>query len=510
MSRTGTGGVPQRGGSVEVLAFKHFALLVAARTGSWRPLLACLAAGACLLLAPAPADAKICTLGLDLSYAQDRAPSPCSHFDVPGSTRGPIAPGPGNGLTVVGSDRLGSYAARLDGDGRLLARIPLFVPAGRIGGMTQGPDGAHWFTAGAVIGRITPEGALAYFVAPGYAFEGIVAGPDGFLWFPTTRGLGRMGTNGQGQLIPVRARLAGGITVGRDGALWFTALRRIGRLTPGGQARLFGLPRRARADGPITSAADGNLWFVNEGGSAVGRMSRSGQVRMFRLAFRPTTITRGPDQATVWASARAGRRRGVVLRITTRGFSSRRPRGIRCDRRAPAACWTGFRTRPPGEQMSFNTLAPPGGITVGGDGRIWFAEGTNVGRILPIRPVTVCAGNPKTSEHVGRLCTRPNPPEFRMTNSGAAYIRLTCPRFTLRYCAGTIELVEPGGTRRYGLGHFVLTTFDNPKARVRINAVGQALIRRRGRLVARAVIRSRDAGGLSTTSESTVTILRPA
>ena len=494
---------------MKVLALNHFARPAAARLA--RFLAPCLlAAVACLLLAAPPAGAKICTLGFDLSRAQDRPPSPCSHFDVPGATRGPVAPGPGNGLTVVGSDRLGSYAARLDEGGGLRARIPLHVPASRIGGMTRGPDGSHWFTAGSLIGRISPAGAVAYFVAPAYAFEGIVAGADGFLWFPTLRGLARMGTNGQGQLIPSRARPAGGITVGRGGALWFTAFRAIGRFTPRGGVRLFPLPRGVRADGEVATAADGTLWFINEGRFAVGRMSPSGRVRMFRLAFRPTRITRGPDRATVWASARTDRGRGVVLRITTRRFAGRRPPGIRCDRLAPAACWTGFRTRPAGDQMSFNTLAPPGGITVGPDGRIWFAEGTNVGRILPIRPVTVCAGNPKTSEHVGRLCTHPNPPEFRMTHSGAAYIRLTCPRFTLRYCAGAIELLDPAGPRRYGLGHFVLTTFDNPKARIRLNADGRAVIRQRGRLVVRAVIRSRDAGGLATSSESTVTILRPA
>jgi streptogramin lyase len=480
---------------------------------SQHPLLpAALAVVAACLLAlavAAPAQAKICTLGVDLAFWQDRPPSPCSHFDVPGGTRGPVAPGPGRGVTVIGSDRLGSYAARLDEDGRLVARIPLFIPARLIGGITRGPDGAHWFTAGPGIGRISPEGVLAYFPAPAYAFESIVSGRDGYLWFPTLRGLGRMGTNGQAQLIRVGARPAGGITVGPGGSLWFTAFRSIGRYTPGRGARLFPLPRGVRADGQIATAANGTMWFIHEGRFAVGRISSSGRTRVFRLAFRPVTITRGPDAATVWTSARTDTGRGVVVRITTRPFSARKPSYVRCDRRVPAACWTGYRNRPPGEQMSFNTFDLPGGITVGGDGRVWFAEGGNVGRVLPFRPVTVCAGNPKTSEHVGRLCTYPRVPSFHMTNSGAAYIRLTCPRFNLRFCAGSLELTQVGTGRRFGLGDFVLTTFDNPKARVPLSGEARGIIRRQGSLLMRAVIRARDAAGLSGTTVSSVVITRP-
>ena len=53
-------------------------------------------------LAPATASAQRCTVGVDISAAQDRYPSACSRFDLPPGLRavGPTASGPGNGVTV--------------------------------------------------------------------------------------------------------------------------------------------------------------------------------------------------------------------------------------------------------------------------------------------------------------------------------------------------------------------------------------------------------------------------
>ena len=53
-------------------------------------------------LAPATASAQRCTVGVDISAAQDRYPSACARFELPPGLRavGPTASGPGNGVTV--------------------------------------------------------------------------------------------------------------------------------------------------------------------------------------------------------------------------------------------------------------------------------------------------------------------------------------------------------------------------------------------------------------------------
>src|SRR5256885_5829298 len=62
-------------------------------------------------------------------------------------------------------------------------------------GITTGPDGNLWFTAGTDIGRITTGGSFASFPLPtrcGNKFGckplGIAAGPDGNLWFTEFNG----------------------------------------------------------------------------------------------------------------------------------------------------------------------------------------------------------------------------------------------------------------------------------------------------------------------------------
>src|SRR5690349_13821298 len=84
---------------------------------------AILAAGALLAIAfalaalPVAASASPCTLGADLRPIRDRPPSPCSHFSVGARTAGPIAPGPGDGVTAIVVDGGGVAADRIAGDG---------------------------------------------------------------------------------------------------------------------------------------------------------------------------------------------------------------------------------------------------------------------------------------------------------------------------------------------------------------------------------------------------------
>jgi streptogramin lyase len=444
---------------------------------------------------PPSAAASPCTLGADLISARDRPPSPCSHISLGGArTVGPIAPGPGDGVTVIAADGGGLWADRLTADGsRSRIRLPSEVTA--VYGLARVADGSHVFSAGGYIGRIAPDGAVSLDGVPVPAVGGITQGPDGAVWFVSRRAIGRLAGGGV-RMFGVRAKPAGGIARGPGGDLWFSAGARVGRISPSGALRFYSLPRGLRADGAVAAGGDRRLWFVDRRHRRVGRIGTSGRAQAFRVPGWPVSIARGPDSATVWTTVRRWNGQNWVARVTTRGFSSHRPRGIRCDSFVRAACWFDYPTMPAGTVSPMNTLAPPGGVTLGPDGRVWFAETTMVGTVIPFRGVRVCAQAPWTSDLVGEKCPRPAVPTFRLTHSGAPYVELTCPRFTLRYCAGSIVLRAASDGQYLGTGHFVLHPFDNPRVRVLLTGRGQRLVRRWGHLLATASIDARDGAGL--------------
>lgn len=89
-----------------------------------------------------------------------------------------------------------------------------------------------WFTETAAIGRMTTSGAVTEF--PVSTVNWMTAGPDGALWFTegAVNKIGRMTLTGVVSEFPIPTPNAGpaGITTGPDGALWFTESRAIGRL----------------------------------------------------------------------------------------------------------------------------------------------------------------------------------------------------------------------------------------------------------------------------------------
>ena len=464
------------------------------------------------LLAPATlpgaAAASPCTLGLDLAPHRDRAPSPCSHYDLGGGrTLGPIAPGPGAGATLIASDGGGQFAARVSGAG-VVARVRLPNGLGAVRGLARAPDGAHWFTAGNAVGRIGLDGAVALYQVPSAAAGGIAPGPDGAMWFTASRAIGRIDSGGATRMFPVPVDPAGGIaTVG--GELWFSAGSHVGRLSPAGALRLFALPGDLRASGAVTAAGDGRLWFVDGRHHRLGRIGEAGRAAGFGLPGRPFGIVRGPDPATVWTTLRRSNGQNWVARMTIRGLSSQRPRGLRCDAFVRAACWFDYPQVPLGQLLLLNALGPPAGVTVGADSRIWFAESGRAGAVIPFRGVRVCARAPSTSDLIGIACTHPIVPDFRLTHSGAPYVELTCPRYTLRYCAGTVDLHVAGGGEFLGRGHYVLHANDNPRVRVLLSSHGQSLVRRRGRLLVEATIDAHDAAGLRRVIHARIALVPP-
>jgi streptogramin lyase len=443
---------------------------------------------------PGSATASPCTLGVDLAAHRDRDPSPCSHYDLGARTLGPIAPGPGDGATLIALDGNGLFAARVSGGGAV-TRIRLPQSVATVRGLARARDGTHWFTAGDLVGRIGLDGAVTLVRSPATATGGVVQGPDGAMWFTAARAIGRIG-DGAIRIFPLPVNPAGGIAQGPGGALWFSARSHVGRLSTGGALRLFGLPGGLTATGAVTGAGDGRLWFVDSRHHRLGRIGGGGRATGFGLPGRPFGIVRGPDAATVWTTLRRGNGQNWIARMTIRGFSSQRPRGLRCDAFVPPACWFGFGHVPAGTLLPLNALATPSGVTLGADRRIWFAESGRAGAVIPFRGVRVCARPPSTSDLIGIRCTHPAVPNFQLTHSGAPYIELTCPRYTLRYCAGTVDLRVAGGGELLGRGHYVLHPNDNPRVRVKLTGHGVSLVRRSGRLVVDATMNAHDAGGL--------------
>jgi virginiamycin B lyase len=114
------------------------------------------------------------------------------------------------------------------------------------GAITEGSDGAAWFTETATkkIGRIPSLFATITEYETGAEVAGIAAGSDGALWFTepgsktSPSAIGRMSTAGvltDVLATPTTESKPEGITAGPDGALWFTEQQanKIGRVATG-------------------------------------------------------------------------------------------------------------------------------------------------------------------------------------------------------------------------------------------------------------------------------------
>jgi hypothetical protein len=150
----------------------------------------------------------------------------------------PVAPGDialgADGALWI-SDLDAPRILRVDGAGAMrLFRLP---GPGNALAMTEGPDGAVWFTRPgdelnggdqpSRIGRITTEGQVQQFsrdLARDAFPEGIVTGPDGNPWFTEngTSAIGRITPDGRITNYFMFKRLPQDITSGADQALWFT------------------------------------------------------------------------------------------------------------------------------------------------------------------------------------------------------------------------------------------------------------------------------------------------
>ncbi|MGP3757429.1 Vgb family protein [Streptomyces sp. IBSNAI001] len=148
--------------------------------------------------------------------------------------------------------------------------------------MTEGPDGAVWFTQRdeydakqrEAIGRLTPDGKYRKWPLPADAAPGdLVTGPDRALWFTDSGSISRFGTDGDLTRYPVsNATYLSHLAVGTDACLWFTTDHRIGRLTPQGGMTLWPVPD-AQDLGALVAVEDGSFWLADRKADVLRRFT---------------------------------------------------------------------------------------------------------------------------------------------------------------------------------------------------------------------------------------------
>jgi streptogramin lyase len=153
----------------------------------------------------------------------------------------------------------------------------------------------------------------------------------------------------------------GSLVLGPDGNLWFDAagLRLIGRMTSSGQVKLFPLPVDvAGGANRLAAGSDGNLWLTATGGGDgkpdwILRVTTSGEVTKLKAGMNPAgaepatgpeSIAEGPD-GNMWFTEFWANRIGRMS-----------PVGILSEYPIPTAD------------------SSPRGIVAGHDGNMWFVE----------------------------------------------------------------------------------------------------------------------------------------
>ncbi len=251
---------------------------------------------------PIPSPSVLATGQLVAATTFNTADGAWTRFQLPNSAlqRLGVVRGPDGAVWFAAMGVIG----RIDSTGRE-AEYPLPDPNASAQYITTGPDGALWFTESGgqrgKIGRITPDGYLTEYPVPTSPSgpEGIIAGPDGALWFADETGnfIGRITTSGQIRQFPLPTRggpvqcgnlCPVGIAAGSDGALWFTETQfaqaggqRIGRMTSGGSLTEYQGPTAPPFQ--IVPGADGALWFSEAAQGKIGRITLSGKITEYTL-----------------------------------------------------------------------------------------------------------------------------------------------------------------------------------------------------------------------------------
>lgn len=474
---------------------------------------------------PASAPAQRCTQGYDIGLKEDRNPSLCSFFALPGGEAGrPITAGPDGALWFFVSDH-GAFVSKMTTSGQTQR---FAMPAGPMpNALTAGPDGNVWYAGDGRIGRVTSGGQVTEYPIPALHATGIVAGPDGALWVAGGSLVVRVTPQGGVSIVPLVGipsvaggsllalpplgtllaganqlvnQLAGsvrgeshGIAVGGDGALWIAGGPSLARVTRDGHVSRVPVPGDLPADGGITAAADGSLWYSSSPAAAVGRVDLGGQVARYGLQGHPVDLVRGPGSANLWISTQNAGGGSWITRMATRSFGPSRPSGWGCGDQNPAACWFRIQTVPTGDTRLFNAHGTPGGVTVGPDGNVWYTEGGRIGRIIPFRGALPCYQRVTRNHNFG--CGFELSHTGVVTHSGAAYLRTSCPYLTFRVCHGSVVLKLRSG-RTVSRASYILAAYDTPRVRVPLPRWMLKQLKRHRRVKVDATYTSEDMGGI--------------
>ena len=211
-----------------------------------------------------------------------------------GTTRGVwgIAPGPGGSIwfTEQSSNAIGELTSS-----GVLHEYPIPVTGVVAGqklttsdpfGITEGPDGAMWFTMALAheIGHVTTTGQMSFFPLPsGDIGADLVSGPDHALWIAidgTVGGVGRMSATGRKFKLfsPPGHAFPTGIALGPDGNLWYAdssaTAGAIGTVTPSGKVAVIHAGIRSTSQPTaITVGPDGRMWFTLVKSNQIGAIT---------------------------------------------------------------------------------------------------------------------------------------------------------------------------------------------------------------------------------------------
>ena len=223
---------------------------------------------------------------------------------------------------------------------------------GPVSGLTVDKAGNLWFTAGASLGEIAPDGTVTTLPIPGGASDdavgAITAAAAGNLWYFEASGdVGERhadGTFSTTTLPNASANFTGNqsMAVTPDGSVWVSVYpSTLSEDAQGAHYGVSGAVDQVRPDGTVvpytltstydekiglTAGPDGNVWFADQGDDTVGSITPAGEVTAYPVAGRVSSITTGPDGA-LWFTIRyaypdVATDAAAIGRITTAGVAT--------------------------------------------------------------------------------------------------------------------------------------------------------------------------------------------
>jgi virginiamycin B lyase len=295
----------------------------------------------------------------------------------------------------------------------LFSNFNLPTPDSRPISIASGPDGNLWFTLSEAIGRIDVNGRITEFAVSLTGLGTIISDPKGgVLWFTATRAIASITVSGHITIYPIEGgAFIGGLAVSDDGAVWFldsdeNYVCRMPRL--GGTISKFRIPTAYSIPYGLALGRDGSLWFCENQASKIARMTPGGSFTEYELArpsSHPICIVAGfYDEFWFVEQGEYGKNdRGRIGRISKDGTiveftfpadcNAVQPTTIVADRRGGVwfadNSWYGdihiVRMQPDGAMKTYTSEGNAGcfGITLGGDGAIWFTENVRnkIGRL---------------------------------------------------------------------------------------------------------------------------------